>query len=80
MGASSDFWQGWYENMSNKFLSLIIPKLLILAGMDRLDTPLVIGQMQGKFQLEILTACGHQLHEEAPVDVASKLIKFANRF
>lgn len=79
LGASSDFWQGWYENMSAKFLAVLIPKLLMLAGMDRLDTPLVIGQMQGRFQLEILPACSHQLHEEAPKEVAAKLLKFSNR-
>ena len=79
VGASSEFWQGWYENMSAKFLAITKPKMLMLAGMDRLDTPLVIGQMQGKFQLEIFPACSHQLHEEAPKEVCAKLLKFANR-
>jgi hypothetical protein len=31
------------------FLSSRIPKLLVLAGMDRLDKELTIGQMQGVF-------------------------------
>lgn len=38
-------------------------RLLILAGTDRLDKTLMIGQMQGKFQLEVVTDVGHMLHE-----------------
>ncbi len=80
LNAMSEYWQGWYDNMSNRFLAIPLPKVLILAGMDRLDTPLTIGQMQGKFQLEILPTCTHQLHEEAPTEIAQKLHKFAQRF
>jgi protein phosphatase methylesterase 1 len=80
LGATSDYWQGWYDSMSTRFLAIPLPKMLILAGMDRLDTPLTIGQMQGKFQLEILPTCTHQLHEEAPKEIAQKLHKFAQRF
>ena len=45
------------------FLSLSIPKLLLLAGVDRLDKDLMVGQMQGKFQMQILPLCGHAVHE-----------------
>ena len=38
---------GWYAGLSAKFLSVPAAKLLILAGPDRLDKPLMIGQMQG---------------------------------
>ena len=31
-----------------------MPKLLLLAGTDRLDRVLTIGQMQGRFQLALL--------------------------
>nr|XP_027094859.1 protein phosphatase methylesterase 1-like isoform X1 [Coffea arabica] len=30
-------WRGWYEGLSEKFLSSPVPKLLLLAGTDRLD-------------------------------------------
>jgi len=44
---SEGYWKGWFEGLSKLFLSSSIPKLLILAGVDRLDKDLTIGQMQG---------------------------------
>jgi protein phosphatase methylesterase 1 len=41
------------------FLNLSVPKLLLLAGVDRLDKELCVGQMQGKFQIQILSKSGH---------------------
>lgn len=41
------FWQGWFTNMSSLFLSVPEPKLLLIAGVERLDKELTIGQMQG---------------------------------
>ena len=38
----------WFKGLSGKFLSSRAGKLLLLAGTDRLDKPLMIGQMQGK--------------------------------
>ena len=35
-------------------MTVTAPKILILAGTDRLDRPLTVGQMQGKFQLVLL--------------------------
>lgn len=62
-----DFRRGWFEGLSDLFLSLPAAKLLLLAGTDRLDKPLMIGQMQGKFQLVVLPAVGHtvQVGEES---------------
>ena len=40
--------------MSALFLGVRAPKLLLLAGTDRLDRDLTIGQMQGRFQLALL--------------------------
>ena len=40
--------------------------MLLLAGMDRLDTELTVGQMQGKFQLTVLPQAGHAVHEDQP--------------
>lgn len=43
--------KGWFKGMSEKFLSLKLGKLLVLAGTDRLDKTLTIAQMQGLFCL-----------------------------
>lgn len=52
--ASAPYWKGWYLGMSELFLSVKAPKILMLAGSDRLDKTLTIGQMQGKFQMSLL--------------------------
>lgn len=62
--------------MSKKFLALRTAKLLVLAGTDRLDTELTIGQMQGKFQLSVLPDVGHSLHEDSPRRLAQLLNEF----
>lgn len=36
------------------------------AGVDRLDKELAVGQMQGKFQMQIVGHVGHAVHEDAP--------------
>lgn len=41
-------------------------RLLVLAGTERLDKELMIGQMQGKFQLVVIPNVGHMLHEVSP--------------
>lgn len=47
LGATQPFWEGWFVGLSKKFLGARGGKLLLLAGTDRLDTELTIGQMQG---------------------------------
>lgn len=49
LGATQPFWEGWFVGLSKKFLGGRGGKLLLLAGTDRLDTELTIGQMQGMF-------------------------------
>jgi protein phosphatase methylesterase 1 len=46
--ATEPFWENWFQGMSKKFLEARGAKLLLLAGTDRLDKELMIGQMQGK--------------------------------
>ena len=77
--ASEKFWREWFTGMSAKFLSSPASRLLILAGTDRLDKDLTIGQMQGKFQMKILPACGHIVQEDAPEKVAAALMEFVDR-
>ena len=70
------YWHGWYKDMSLHFLGNgdgnegksrnIVKKLLVVAGMDRLDTPLTIAHMQGKFQYKNVPNSGHVIHEENP--------------
>jgi protein phosphatase methylesterase 1 len=45
--ATQPFWEGWFVGLSKKFLATKGGKLLLLAGTDRLDKELIIGQMQG---------------------------------
>lgn len=63
LSKSEKYWSGWFENLSSKFLDLHVPKLLLLASIDGLDRALTVGQMQGKFQLQVLARCGHAVHE-----------------
>ncbi|KAI5283505.1 Protein phosphatase methylesterase 1, partial [Ascosphaera atra] len=44
--ATKPFWENWFVGLSKKFLQARGGKLLLLAGTDRLDTELTIGQMQ----------------------------------
>ncbi|KAL6725635.1 hypothetical protein Aduo_007674 [Ancylostoma duodenale] len=77
--ASEPYWVGWFQGLSAKFLSCSPPKLLVLAGVDRLDKDLTIAQMQGKFQNMILPKVGHAVHEDSPDRLADELARFAMR-
>uniref|UniRef100_H2ZP68 Protein phosphatase methylesterase 1 n=1 Tax=Ciona savignyi TaxID=51511 RepID=H2ZP68_CIOSA len=77
--ASSQFWEGWFKGLSANFLSVSAPKMLMLAGVDRLDRELTIGQMQGKFQMQVLPKSGHAVHEDCPQKVAEAISNFLKR-
>ncbi|KAH8725272.1 hypothetical protein GQ44DRAFT_707445 [Phaeosphaeriaceae sp. PMI808] len=47
LDSTGAYWENWFTGMSSKFLGGRGAKLLILAGTDRLDKELMIGQMQG---------------------------------
>lgn len=47
LGSTEAYWENWFTGMSSKFLRGKGAKLLVLAGTDRLDKELMIGQMQG---------------------------------
>lgn len=51
LARTQPFWEGWFVGLSKKFLEARGGKLLLLAGTDRLDTELTIGQMQGRTPL-----------------------------
>ncbi|KAG9285563.1 hypothetical protein G9A89_006551 [Geosiphon pyriformis] len=79
LAATQKYWEGWFIGMSEKFLASKAAKLLILAGPDRLDKPLTIAQMQGKYQLIVLPDVGHMLQEDAPDRTANALVDFYKR-
>ncbi|CAG0893970.1 unnamed protein product [Darwinula stevensoni] len=79
LSKTQDFWNGWFEDLSMHFLECSVPQLLLLAGIDRLDKALTVGQMQGKFQMQVLPHCGHAVHEDVPDKVAEVIATFMVR-
>ena len=81
LSATKPFWEGWFTGLSSKFLTAIpgAGKLLLLAGTDRLDKELMIGQMQGKYQLQVFPEAGHFVHEDQPAKTAQVVADFFRR-
>ena len=79
MASSEQYWASWFTGLSALFLSVQAPKMLMLAGTDRLDTDLTIRQMQGKFQMVVMSGCGHTMQEDSPDQAAQKLLQFVAR-
>ncbi|KAK9111754.1 hypothetical protein Scep_019273 [Stephania cephalantha] len=79
LAETEQYWKGWYEGLSDLFLSCPMPKLLLLAGTNRLDRSLTIGQMQGKFQMVVVRHTGHAIQEDAPEEFASLVLNFISR-
>ncbi|KAJ1976007.1 Protein phosphatase methylesterase 1 [Dimargaris xerosporica] len=76
---SEAYWPGWFEGLTDKFLQARAPKLLMLAGPERLDTPMMIAQMQGKFQPIMFPDSGHAIQEDSPQRVTDALVEFWQR-
>jgi protein phosphatase methylesterase 1 len=79
LGATSPWWNGWFEGLSKRFLQSRGGKLLLLAGTERLDKEMMIGQMQGKYALQIFPEAGHFLHEDCAEKTAQSIIEFYKR-
>lgn len=47
LSKTEQHWFGWFKGLSTAFLNVPAPKVLLLAGVDRLDRELTVGQMQG---------------------------------
>lgn len=73
------FWDSWFKGLDQAFLSAGASRLLILAGTGRLDKDLLMGQMQGKYQLVVFNDCGHFLHEDRPSKVGITIVEFWER-
>lgn len=48
LSKTEHFWSGWFKGLSEKFLEIPVPKVLLLANIHGLDTVLTVGQMQGR--------------------------------
>lgn len=79
LNSTAPWWEAWFAGMSARFLGGRGAKLLVLAGTDRLDKELMIGQMQGKFQLEVIPEAGHFVQEDVPARLASLAVEFYRR-
>ena len=79
LSATEPHWGGWFEGLSETFISCPAAKLLLLAGTDRLDTVLTRAQMMGKFQMVILPEVGHAIHEDDPRATAAAVKAFVER-
>ncbi|CAI4232452.1 unnamed protein product [Auanema sp. JU1783] len=77
---SEPYWREWFTGLSEAFLNNKASKLLVLAGVDRLDKTLMIGQMQGKFQTVMMPKSGHAIHEDSPFELADALAAFSVRY
>ncbi|EXJ79581.1 hypothetical protein A1O3_07860 [Capronia epimyces CBS 606.96] len=79
LASTKPFWEGWFIGLSKKFLESRGGKLLLLAGTDRLDKELMIGQMQGKYQLQVFPEAGHFIQEDQPAKTAQVVADFYKR-
>jgi len=79
LAKTESHWAGWFTGLSNRFLGVPAAKMLLLAGVDRLDKDLTVGQMQGKFQMQVLPQVGHTVHEDSPDRVAEVIATFLIR-
>lgn len=81
LSKTEPFWDTWFEGLSKNFLNLSQLKLLVLSTHETLDKQLIIGQMQGKYQLIVFnnTRCGHFIHEDLPGQIGVSVLEFIKR-
>ena len=65
------YWEDWFTGMSGRFLRGKAAKALLLAGTDRLDRELMVGQMQGKWHDTLCLFLIHTMEGELS-EVAGK--------
>ena len=78
--ASKKYCNDWFIGLTKSFLSIKVPKTLMLAGIERMDKDLTIAQMQGKYKLSILRNVGHVMQEDAPDKVLGVIDDFIHTF
>eukprot|EP00827_Trimyema_finlayi_P001097 TRINITY_DN1373_c0_g1_i1.p1 TRINITY_DN1373_c0_g1~~TRINITY_DN1373_c0_g1_i1.p1 ORF type:complete len:325 (-),score=39.95 TRINITY_DN1373_c0_g1_i1:220-1194(-) len=77
---SQQYWLGWFKNLNSIFLNLKIPKLILISDYSKLDTDLIIANMQGKFKMSVIPQSNHNIHEDNPIETAQISKEFLNRF
>ena len=77
---SKPYWNEWFLGLTKAFLSCYIPKMLMLAGIERMDKDLTIAQMQGKYKLSIMRNVGHIMHEDKPEEAMKFVKEFIHTF
>ena len=78
---TESYWPSWFEGLNKNFLENPLPKLLILASPERLDTDLTIAHMQGKFSFKVSqNHVGHHVHEDDPVGTAAMMKEYLKIF
>ena len=70
----------WFTGLTKCFLSIRIPKILVLASSDRMDKDLTIAQMQGKFKLSVIKNVGHIIHEDDASATFNMIVSFIDTF
>lgn len=65
-----------FEGLSELFVALPLPKLLVVGAVDRMDATLEAAHMQGRFRLDVVPHPGHYIHEDRPEEVAEAIAKF----
>jgi len=73
---TAPYWSNWFTGLSSTFLAARTARLLVLAGTERLDKELMIGQMQGRYQMIVVPNVGHMIHEDEPTRLAEILVEF----
>merc|ERR1712087_538544 len=75
------FWDSWFRGMDKKFLSANCgPKIVLVQDPNNLDKEMTIAQMQGKFQIQMLSSSGHAVHEDQPHKITQKISSYLARF
>jgi len=76
--STQKYWKEWFDNMSNRFLSVKAYKVIFFASTgeeatSKMTTELVTAHMQGKFQLEMFPQSGHCIQEDDPEEFVEKI-------
>lgn len=76
---TAPYWREWFTGLSQAFANLNCPRILCLAQRDYLDPTLMMAQMRGAFQLEVILDTGHAIQEEQPHQLALLIHEFIQR-
>ena len=77
--ASSKYWDSWFRGTSTAFAKMSIPRVLVVTDVDQLDSDLTVGQMMGRFGVEVIKGSGHSINEDAPGSLAKCVAVFVER-